>query len=213
MTESRVTFAVVEDNATQRRNLVAALAAEPSFDCLGEFPDAESALLALPKLTPDVVLVDIKLPGMNGVDCVRRLTRELPETMMLMLTVCDDSELVFESLAGGAIGYLLKPVKAEMLRDAVKEVLAGGAPMSMSIARQVVRTFQKPADEPAAAAAYQLRPREAEILELLAKGLLKKEIAAKLGISYWTVQTHVTRIYRKLQVRTRSQAVAKLHGL
>jgi DNA-binding NarL/FixJ family response regulator len=213
MTDSRVTFAVVEDNAPQRRNLVAVLSTAPSFECVGEFADAETALASLPALEPTVVLVDIKLPGMNGVECVRRLTRELPDTMVLMLTVCDDSELVFESLASGAIGYLLKPVKAQPLRDAIKEVLAGGAPMSMSIARQVVRTFHKPPAAPGSAADYQLRPREAEILDLLAKGLLKKEIAARLGISYWTVQTHVARIYRKLQVRTRSQAVAKVHGL
>lgn len=213
MTSDHVTFAIVEDNAAQRRNLVTALSEEPSFDCVGAFPDAETALLALPALKPAVVLVDIKLPGINGVECVRRLARETPDTMVLMLTVCDDAELVFESLAVGAIGYLLKPVKPQPLRDAVKEVLAGGAPMSTSIARQVVQAFRKPTAPGSAAADYQLRPREAEILELLAKGLLKKEIAAKLGISYWTVQTHVARIYRKLQVRTRSQAVAKLHGL
>lgn len=213
MTSDRVTFAVVEDNAAQRKNLVTVLAEDPDFDCVGAFQDAETAVLALPTLKPNVVLVDIKLPGMNGVECVRRLNRETPHTLLLMITVCDDSELVFESLAAGAIGYLLKPVKSQPLRDAVREVLAGGAPMSTSIARQVVQAFRKPAAETTTAAEYGLRPREAEILELLAKGLLKKEIAAKLGISYWTVQTHVARIYRKLQVRTRSQAVAKVHGL
>lgn len=213
MTSDRVSFAVVEDNAPQRKNLVTVLSEEPSFDCVGAFPDAETALLSLPALKPAVVLVDIKLPGMNGVECVRRLIRESPDTLVLMLTVCDDADLVFESLASGAIGYLLKPVKSQPLREAVKEVLAGGAPMSMSIARQVVQAFRKSPAEPGTAADYHLRPREAEILELLAKGLLKKEIAAKLGISYWTVQTHVSRIYRKLQVRTRSQAVAKVHGL
>jgi DNA-binding NarL/FixJ family response regulator len=130
---------------------------------------------------------------------------------VIMITVYDDSDSVFESLAAGASGYLLKPVQLAQLVAAIEEVQAGGAPMSMSIARRVVQTFQKPA--PAAGADAELWPRETEILSLLAKGFLKKEIAEQLGISYWTVQTHVGRIYKKLHVHSRAQAVAKFRRL
>jgi DNA-binding NarL/FixJ family response regulator len=155
--------------------------------------------------------MDINLPGMSGVECVARLTQALPETLFIMVTVYDDSDSVFESLASGANGYLLKPVQSEQLVAAIEEVMAGGAPMSMSIARRVVQTFRKPVPELGDEA--QLWPREMEILELLAKGFLKKEIGDKLGISYWTVQTHVGRIYKKLHVHSRAQAVAKFRRL
>ena len=155
--------------------------------------------------------MDIKLPGINGVECVRRLAGEIPETQMIMLTVYDDSDSVFDSLAAGASGYLLKPVKSAQLIEAIQEVLEGGAPMSMSIARRVVQAFKKSA--PTADPDSNLWAREVEILELLAKGFLKKEIAEKLNISYWTVQTHVGRLYKKLHVHSRAQAVAKFRSL
>ena len=211
MSAQAVTVAIVEDNDTLRAALVEMLGHEPNFQCVGAFPDAEQALAQLPALRPAVVLMDINLPGMNGVECVARLTTLLPETRVIMITVYDDSDSVFDSLAAGACGYLLKPVQPAQLVESIEEVRAGGAPMSMSIARRVVQTFQKPVPE--SDGAHQLWPREVEILTLLAKGLLKKEIAVQLGISYWTVQTHVTRIYKKLQVRSRAQAVAKFHRL
>ena len=206
-----VTVAIVEDNNALRSHLVEMLKQEPKLLCVGSFPDAEQALVKLPELNPDVVFMDIKLPGMSGVECVARLTQEMPKTQVIMITVYDDSDSVFESLAAGASGYLLKPVQPAQLVDAIDEVRGGGAPMSMSIARRVVQTFKKPA--PAAGDDAQLWPREIEILSLLAKGLLKKEIGDQLGISYWTVQTHVGRIYKKLQVHSRSQAVAKYRHL
>ena len=211
MSKPQVTIAIVEDSAALRDNLEAMLRREPSFRCVGAFPDAEQALAALPSLRPAVVLMDIKLPGINGVECVRRLAGELPETQVIMLTVYDDSDSVFDSLAAGASGYLLKPVKSAQLIEAIQEVREGGAPMSMSIARRVVQAFKKSA--PAADPEANLWAREVEILELLAKGFLKKEIAEKLNISYWTVQTHVGRIYKKLHVHSRAQAVAKFRSL
>jgi DNA-binding NarL/FixJ family response regulator len=211
MSKPQVTIAIVEDSAALRDNLEAMLRREPTFRCVGAYPDAEQALTALPALRPAVVLMDIKLPGINGVECVRRLAGELPETQVIMLTVYDDSDSVFDSLAAGASGYLLKPVKSAQLIEAIQEVREGGAPMSMSIARRVVQAFKKSA--PAADPEANLWAREVEILELLAKGFLKKEIAEKLNISYWTVQTHVGRIYKKLHVHSRAQAVAKFRSL
>lgn len=211
MSVKPVTVAIVEDNNALRSHLVEMLKHEPTLLCVGAFPDAEQALAKLPELNPSVVFMDIKLPGMSGVECVARLAQDLPETQVIMITVYDDSDSVFESLSAGASGYLLKPVQPAQLVDAIEEVRGGGAPMSMSIARRVVQTFKKPA--PAAGDDALLWPREIEILSLLAKGLLKKEIGDQLGISYWTVQTHVGRIYKKLQVHSRSQAVAKYRHL
>jgi len=206
-----VTVAIVEDNNELRARFIEMVKGEPKLQCLGAFPDAEQALAKLPELYPAVVLMDIKLPGMSGVECVARLTEVLPETQAIMITVYDDSDSVFESLSAGACGYLLKPVQSSQLIEAIEEVRAGGAPMSMSIARRVVQTIKKPS--PAAGDDARLWPREEKILELLAKGFLKKEIGEQLGISYWTVQTHVGRIYKKLHVHSRSQAVAKYRNL
>jgi len=211
MNKKPLKVAIVEDNAALLKNLKEMVQRLPGMSCVGTFPDAEQALAALPGLAPEVVLMDINLPGMNGVECVRQLTQMLHGVQVIMITVYDDSDSVFESLAAGASGYLLKPVQSARLAEAIQEVNEGGAPMSMSIARRVVQTFQKPV--PTTSADDQLWPRETEILELLAKGLLKKEIAEKLGISYWTVQTHVGRIYKKLHVQSRAQAVAKYHHL
>jgi DNA-binding NarL/FixJ family response regulator len=211
MSAKRVSVAIVEDNEAIRSHLVEMLEHGPNLECVGAYPDAEEALAQLPALRPAVVLMDIKLPGMSGVECVGRLTRALPEIQVIMITVYDDSDSVFESLAAGASGYLLKPVQPAQLVAAIEEVLGGGAPMSMSIARRVVQAFKKPAPE--AGEDAKLWPREVEILSLLAKGLLMKEIGEQLGITYWTVQTHVGRIYKKLQVHSRGQAVAKFRRL
>ena len=211
MSKPKISLAIVEDNESLRRNLAEMIRRESGWKLAGEFADGESALEQLPSIKPAVVLMDINLPGMSGVECVARLTQLLPGTLVIMVTVYDDSDTIFESLASGASGYLLKPVQSEQLVAAIEEVMAGGAPMSMSIARRVVQTFRKPAPE--ASEEAQLWPRENEILELLSKGFLKKEIADQLGISYWTVQTHVGRIYKKLHVHSRAQAVAKFRRL
>jgi len=210
MSEKPVTIAIVEDSLALRRNLETMIQRAEGFECVGSFEDGEQALDAIPALRPRVVLMDINLPGIDGVQCVARLARDLPDTQMIMITVYDDTDAIFDSLAAGAGGYLLKPVRSAQLIAAIREIIAGGAPMSSNIARRVVQTFRKPAAAPEGMS--QLSSRENEVLELLAKGLLQKEISDQLGISYWTVQTHIARIYEKLHVHSRAQAVAKYHG-
>ena len=212
MPEQPITIAIVEDNQGLRHSLETIVRRTEGFECVGSYVDGEQAMVALPTLRPRVVLMDINLPGMNGMECVAQLSRILPETQMIMITVYDDTEAIFESLAAGAGGYLLKPVRSAQLVSAIKEIVAGGAPMSSNIARRVVQTFRKPVLTPTADGMTQLSVRENEVLELLVKGLLQKEIAEHLGISYWTVQTHIARIYEKLHVHSRAQAVAKYHG-
>ncbi len=199
--------ALVEDNDQLRGTLARVLNRAPDCRCVGQFATAEAALAELPALRPDVVLMDINLPGMNGVECVRRLKQLLPETQVVMLTAYEDTDNIFNALAAGATGYLLKRTTSAELVAALREVMAGGSPMSAHIARKVVQSFQKPA--PAAPPTENLSPREQEVLDLLAQGLIYKEIAERLGVSYETVHTHIRRIYEKLQVRTRTEAVAR----
>jgi len=208
--EKIITVAIVEDNPNLRRSLEVIVSRQSTLQCVGVFPSAEEALKALPGLTPDVILMDINLPGMNGVECVRRLTQSNLKSLIMMLTVSDDDDVIFEALSSGAIGYLLKPVLSDELIKAIHDIQAGGAPMSMPIARRVVQTFKKPAT--IKNELTELTPRELEVLELLAKGFLSKEIAEQKGLTYWTVVDHVRHIYDKLHVRSRSQAVAKYLG-
>jgi len=157
------------------------------------------------------VLMDINLPGMNGVECVRKLKVLLPQTQVMMLTVYEDTDNIFAALAAGASGYMLKRTPAKELIEAIHEVLRGGSPMTTHIARKVVLSFQKTAEVSAKTAGElsELSEREQQVLDLLAQGLIYKEIAEKLEISYETVHTYIRRIYEKLQVRTRTEAVAK----
>lgn len=203
------TVAIVEDDDDVRQSLRSVMERAEGLRCVGDFATAEDALREIPEIRPDILLMDINLPGMSGVECVRRLGPVVPEMLILMLTVHDDTETIFEALSAGASGYLLKPVLTAELLEAMRDVQAGGAPMTSNIARKVVRSFKKPAAvddgcEP-------LSPRETEILDLLAQGYSYKEIADQLGISYRTVSTHIERIYTKLHVHSRSQAVAKFH--
>jgi DNA-binding NarL/FixJ family response regulator len=205
-----ITIALVEDDAQIRRGLTAILGEEPDFDCVGSFASAEEALAHLPALKPRVVLMDVNLPQMNGIECVRRLTASPNPPQIIMLTIRQDSEIIFDALAAGASGYLLKPPAADELVDAVRDVFAGGAPMTASIARRVVQSFTQariktPETE-------SLSPREVEVLELLVKGFAYKEVAAELAISYSTVQRHIESIYRKLHVHSRTHAVSKYLG-
>ena len=202
-----ITVSIVEDNDQLRGTLARVLSRAEGFQCLGQHATAEAALEALPKERPNVVLMDINLPGMSGVECVRQLKQLLPETQVMMLTAYEDTENIFNSLAAGASGYMLKRTKTPELLDAIREVSKGGSPMTTHIARKVVQSFQKPAAS--ADPAEDLSPREKEVLDCLAQGFLYKEIAEKLGISYETVHTYIRRIYEKLQVRTRTEAVAK----
>jgi DNA-binding NarL/FixJ family response regulator len=208
-----VDVCIVEDDAGMRESLREILAKAEGFACTGAFASAEEALAALPALRPHVVLMDINLPGISGVECVARLADLLPGVPIIMLTVYDDTDAIFQSLAAGAGGYLLKPVRRAQLLDAIREVLRGGAPMSSTIARCVVQAFRKPAPaKQDGGDIAQLSPREREILDLLAQGLLLKEIADHFKVTHPTVQTHIGRIYKKLHVHSRAQAVARLQG-
>jgi len=204
------TVSIVEDNDQLRATLARLLNRADGFQCLGQYPDAETALAALPAARPDVVLVDINLPGMNGVEFVRRLKLAAPQVLAVMLTAYEDTENIFNALAAGAAGYLLKRAPRSELLEAIREVRRGGSPMTTHIARKVVQSFQKAGPAPQAEGGGDtLSTREQEVLDLLSQGFLYKEIADKLGISYETVHTYIRRIYEKLQVRTRTEAVAK----
>jgi len=202
-----ITVAIVEDNDKLRETLARALNRAKGLRCVSQYPNAEDALKTLPQVRPNVVLMDINLPGMNGVECVRQLKPLVPDTQIVMLTVYEDTDSIFNALKAGATGYLLKRTSQTELIQAIQAVHRGGSPMTTHIARKVVQTLQS---APAASqAAENLSPREQEVLDCLTKGFLYKEIAEKLGISYETVHTYIRRIYEKLQVRTRTEAVAK----
>jgi DNA-binding NarL/FixJ family response regulator len=202
-----ITVSIVEDNEQLRATLARVLNRSEGLKCLSHYADAESALQGLPKDRPQVVLMDINLPGMNGVECVRKLKSLAPATQVVMLTVYEDTENIFNALAAGAAGYLLKRTKTAELLDAIREVHSGGSPMTTHIARKVTQSFQRAG--PSSKPTENLSEREQEVLDCLSHGFLYKEIAEKLGISYETVHTYIRRIYEKLQVRTRTEAVAK----
>jgi DNA-binding NarL/FixJ family response regulator len=202
-----ITVAIVEDSDQVRVTLARLINRAEGFTSPCQYASAEAALEGLPKERPDVVLMDINLPGMNGVECVRRLKQVLPKTQVIMLTVYEDTENIFNALAAGAAGYLLKRTSTKELLAAIREVQQGGSPMTTHIARKVVQSFQRAGASPQPT--ENLSPREQEVLDFLAKGFLYKEIADNLGISYETVHTYIRRIYEKLQVRTRTEAVAK----
>jgi len=202
-----ITVSIVEDNEQLRNTLARVLNRAEGYRCVSHYGSAEDALKSLPQDRPEVVLMDINLPGMNGVECVRQLKQTLPQTQIVMLTVYEDTDNIFNALAAGAAGYLLKRTQTTELLEAIQEVQRGGSPMTTHIARKVTQSFQKagPSQQPA----ENLSEREQQVLDCLSHGLIYKEIAEKLGISYETVHTYIRRIYEKLQVRTRTEAVAK----
>ncbi len=202
-----IAVSIVEDNEQLRATLARVLNRSEGFRCVSHYGDAETALGNLPKDAPEVVLMDINLPGINGVECVRQLKQSAPKIQAVMLTVYEDTESIFNALAAGASGYMLKRTKTPELLQAVRDVIKGGSPMTAHIARKVVQSFQKAG--PSQQATENLSHREQEVLDFLSQGFLYKEIAEKLGISYETVHTYIRRIYEKLQVRTRTEAVAK----
>lgn len=197
-------IALVEDDDGTLRNLRRMLASDEGCLCVGGFRTVEEATDAIPRLQPDVVLVDVNLPDGTGVDAVRTLAPMLPETEFVMLTIYQDGDILFDALSAGAHGYLIKPVRTEQLLAAIHDVLEGGAPMSNVVARRIVRSFEPdkslPPPEP-------LGPREREVLEMLAAGAMYKQVAKKLDISMNTVLTYVRRIYKKLHVNSRHAAV------
>jgi DNA-binding NarL/FixJ family response regulator len=213
-----IRVAIVEDDEFIRNSIAELLAVTPGFQCVGQFCDAESALSGLGSSNPDVVLVDIQLPGLSGVECVQKSKPTLPGVQFVMHTVYEDDQAVFDALAAGATGYLLKRTPHEKLLEAIREVRQGGSPMSGHIARLVVQAFQKrpqPAattDVSAADPAWKLSPRELEILQALTRGYRYKEIADQCGISVETVRTHLRRIYEKLHVTSRTEAVVRFLG-
>ncbi len=202
-----ITVSIVEDSEQVRNTLERLINRAEGFRCLSQYANAEAALEGLPQDRPEVVLMDINLPGMNGVECVRRLKQVAPDTQVVMLTAYEDTENIFNALAAGAAGYLLKRTPRAELLDAIREVHQGGSPMTTHIARKVTQSFQKSGASPQPT--ENLSTREQEVLDCLSQGFLYKEIAEKLGISYETVHTYIRRIYEKLQVRTRTEAVAK----
>jgi len=210
MSSKPITVALVEDDAGTRENLVAVLESSPRLKCLAGYASAEQALRELPARPPDVVLMDINLPGMNGIECVGKLKAALPKVQILMLTTYEDSKLIFDSLRSGASGYLLKNMAPAEVVLAVEQVSAGGSPMSMHIARKVVNFFQQIKKTPSDIDV--LSKREQEILALLAKGYLYKEIADQLGITVGTVRVHLHTVYEKLHVSSRTEAVVKFLG-
>ena len=200
-----ISIAIVEDNRGVRASLVAIFQAAADCRCVGDFESAEEVLRKLPSLQSDVILMDINLPGMSGVEGVRHLSQLFPAARILMLTVQEDPDSIFNSLAAGASGYLLKPIRAADLVTAVKDVCGGGVPMTSILARKVVQSFKQ-----AGASRGEtelLSPREQGLLEALSKGYSYNETAELLGISYSAVLTHIGRIYRQLHVQSSREAM------
>jgi len=205
--DMRIKVAIVEDNLGTRESLTELLGRATDLRCVGAHSSGEEALRQIPQENPDVVLMDINLPQMNGIECVARLKAELPKIQVLMLTTYEESDLIFDSLRKGANGYMLKNAPPAELIQAISQVHAGGAPMSMQIARKVVNHFQQ--IKKPQSAMEQLTKREQEILALLAKGFLYKEIGDQLGITLSTVRAHLHTVYEKLHVQSRTEAVVK----
>ncbi|MEM7583333.1 MAG: response regulator transcription factor [Acidobacteriota bacterium] len=208
--EREIRVALVEDDAGVREGLAFLIDGSPGLECVGGFGDAEAMLAAVDRLRPDVVLMDIDLPGISGIEAVRRLRQREHAPLMVMLTVYGDDEQIFDSLRAGACGYLLKTTPPAQLVDAITTVHRGGSPMSEAIARRVVASFQRPS--PADPKLAELTPREREVLDLLSRGFRYREIAERLGIALETVRTHIRHIYEKLEVRSRTEATARYLG-
>lgn len=207
MKNGPITVAVVEDDKGIRQSLEWLLKSTPEFQCAAACQSAEEALALLPKTAPDVILMDINLPNLSGIECTQRIKELLPEVQVVMITVYGDSEKVFNALRAGASGYILKRATPERILQAIREVHAGGVPMSSEIARKVLGTFREPAAAPAEE--QNLSKRERDVLELLSQGCSNKEIADKLSVSIETVTWHLKHIYSKLHVRSRTQAALK----
>ena len=200
-------ISIIEDDEETRQILTGIIASAPGLELISTYPLCAPAIEGIPKDKPDVVLVDINLPEMNGVEAVRRLKPALPGTQFLMLTVYDDPDHIFAALAAGATGYLLKGTRRTELLESIAQIALGGSPMSSGIARKVVQSFSRPAAPKSDIAT--LSPREQSVLDLLSKGYLYKEISDTLGVSVPTINTYIRRIYEKLQVHSRTQAIGK----
>lgn len=202
-----ITICIVEDDTELRESIAGYIAGTAGYECLGAFQSGEDALRAIPGLQPAVVLMDINLPGMSGIQCVKKLKEKMPGLQTLMLTVYENSDRIFEALAAGACGYLLKSTSPDKLLVAIEDMCNGGSPMSSHIARKVVQAFQ-PAMRGTPLIEH-LAPREQEVLNLLSKGCAYKQIAAQMDLSMGTIRTYIRRIYEKLHVNCRTDAVVK----
>lgn len=208
--DATINVSVVDDDVQLCETLARWINSFDGFCCVSQHHTAEAALRELPGIRPHVVLMDINLPDVSGVECTHQLKSSMPEVQIIMLTVYEDTDHIFNALAAGATGYLLKQTEPDQLIYAIRDVCTGGAPMTSHIARKVVAAFRKNTDQ--SLAQFNLSPREQEVLDLLVKGYLYKEIADALKISLDTVRTHVRHIYEKLHVRSRTEAVAKRLG-
>ncbi len=204
-----ISVAIVEDRRDIQQLLEGFIKGHEAYQCIGVFGNAEDAVKAIPELLPDVVLMDIGLPGMDGIDAVRKLKPLCPGVEFMICTVYDEDEKVFEALEAGANGYILKRTEPQALLAAIRDLHEGGSPMSSDIARKVVQRFQRKTD---LRAAYGITPREEEVLALLAKGLMYKEVADQLFISVKTMKKHIYNIYEKLHVHSKVEAVNKYLG-
>jgi len=203
-------LAIVEDNKVIRESLMEFVQADPEFRCVCTCATAEEALKVIPRHQPEIVLMDVQLPGLSGIECTAQLKQLLPALHIIMVTVYEDTDRIFKALRAGACGYLLKRCTPEELLAAIREVKLGGAPMSREIARKVIVSFQEPVA--AAAQVEDLSPREREILELLAQGFPNKTIAGRVGVSDGTVRWHLRHVYHKLHVRSRTEAALKFRS-
>lgn len=200
---------VIEDTEEIRLSLQTIINAEPGYRCTDTFASGDDALPALPQLQPDVVLIDIHMPGISGIECVKLLTPGMPRTQFVMFTVYQDDDSIYDALRSGALGYLLKKASPSEIVNAIRDVYQGGSPMSSEIARRVVRGISGSDLKHTASKLEILTDRENEILQLLAKGFLYKEIANQLSVSHETVKKHIQNIYKKLHVQNRTEAINK----
>ena len=203
-----IAVSIVEDMKDVRERIKRIIQQSEDFICLSAHSNAEDALKELPLLKPYIILMDINLPGMSGIECIKKIKASFPQMQFMMFTIYEDSEQVFDALSAGANGYLLKKTSTEKIIEALKELHEGGSPMSSHIARKVVSYFQKRKEQNDDS---QLSHREKEVLELLSKGFLYKEIGNKLGIATGTVRQHIHKIYDKLHVQNRTEALNKFY--
>jgi DNA-binding NarL/FixJ family response regulator len=205
-----ITVSIVEDLTEVRESLENLIKDSENFLLLSSHPNAEAAQNEIPKEQPQIVIMDINLPGMSGIDCIRKIKKDCPDTQFMMYTIFEDDDKVFEALEAGASGYLLKKIPKEKIMDALLELHEGGSPMSTQIARKVIKSFQQ--KNQLNEESNLLTPKEKEVLELLSKGFLYKEISEKLHISLNTVKQHIHKTYGKLHVCNRTEAVIKIYG-
>lgn len=205
-----IAVAIVEDGVKFSETVAELIDATPGLRCVSQSPSAEDALERLPSIKPDVVLMDINLPGLSGIDCTRHLHLALPDAAIMMLTILKTDQEIFSALEAGASGYLLKSATSDEIIEAIRDVHRGGSPMTSAIARRVIQTFQERGDEKRSLES--LSPREREIIELVAQGYIYKEISDQLAIGVETVRTHLHNVYQKLHVKNKGEAVARFYG-